>query len=497
MPCIWPRSSSLVTGLRRFGPPWGLGALLFVGWGMSLEAKFRSLLFQARFHRCLPCAEGLSSRRMTISAHQMHQPMLRNRRHPPLFQANLLRMQPGRVLLLGKLGYGALRLLLARLCQLHRRRDRVYFAMKPSLAPPPSCLPPEEPVEGPSSWPPPPLSSDDLLNTSLIVGNKKEKKAKRYAKGVRKRRETQAATAAQAKTKEELMDDILGELIDNDLSFGDLMLYVFDPIYKQGQMRWHGFFRCTGLATKILNLWVSRENSETARAEVDAWAVDYVAERARAEAKEITKLKALQTGATVNGDYVDGFSMHKMHDFLHTHAKTAMKIFDAFATSTRNVTSSLPARIAKRALILTSTVLTLLGEYSYKNNFSRRIMALYLYASGAQHQTISVLNHLGISESYQNLVKKAHFLVNRRSHDVDLDDPRPATPSSTPMESDTPYVPPDPLALGEAISAIRSVRMGTLRQLSGSMRDMARAVAATGLYAASSVTPVPVYSVRF
>jgi hypothetical protein len=112
-------------------------------------------------------------------------------------------------------------------------------------------------------------------------------------------------------------------------------------------------------------------------------------------------------------------------------------------------------------------------------------MAIYLYASGAQRQTISVLAHLGISESYQNLIKKPHFLINRRSHDVDPEDPLPMTPPSTPTISNTPYNPPDAAALGAAISAIRFVRMGTLRQLSGSMRDMARAVAATGLYAAS------------
>jgi hypothetical protein len=61
----------------------------------------------------------------------------------------------------------------------------------------------------------------------------------------------------------------------------------------------------------------------------------------------------------------------------------------------------------------------------------------------------------------------------------------PATPPSTPTTSDAPYIPPDPVALGVAVGALQTIRMGTLRQLSGSMRDMARSVAATGLYAAS------------
>jgi hypothetical protein len=134
------------------------------------------------------------------------------------------------------------------------------------------------------------------------------------------------------------------------------MLYVFDPIYKQGQTRWNGFFRRPGLATKILELWVSRENSETAREEVDVWASDYIAEQARMEAKEITAAKALQTGGNVDADYVDGFSMRTMYDFLQLHAKTAMKVFEAFATSARNARSNLPARVAKRASVNQSPV---------------------------------------------------------------------------------------------------------------------------------------------
>ncbi|KAJ7860678.1 hypothetical protein B0H14DRAFT_2350501, partial [Mycena olivaceomarginata] len=348
--------------------------------------------------------------------------------------------------------------------------------------------PDASPVVGPSRNPPldlPPLSSDDLIWSSPVVGTREEKKAINYSKGQRKRNATLAEAAAAKQTKEEIFDSILKQLADNKLTFGDLMLYIFDPIYKQGLTRWHGFFRQRGLASKILDFWVSRENSETAREEVSAWASDYAAEQARAEAKEITKSKELHTASSVDGAYVDGFSMQKMYDFLWVCAKTAMKVLDAFATSARNARNNLPSRVAKRALIITSSALTLLGEYSYKNNFSRRIMAIYLYASGAQRQTISVLAHLGISESYQNLIKKPHFLINRRSHNVDPDDPLPATPPSTPVIANTPYIPPEPAALGAAISAIRFIRMGTLRQLSGSMRDMARSVAATGLYAAS------------
>ncbi|KAJ6472906.1 hypothetical protein C8R47DRAFT_1295358 [Mycena vitilis] len=343
---------------------------------------------------------------------------------------------------------------------------------------------PDGPAEGSWPLPLPPLSSDGLLYTSPIKGTKEQRKAIAYAKGVKKREVTLAANAAEEPTKEELMDEILDQLAESSLSFGDLMLYVFDPIYKQGDIRWRGFFRSPGLATRILDFWVSKENSETARTEVDVWAVEYVAERVRREAKEITESKVLQTGGAVNGDYVDGFSMRKMGDYLRTHAKTVMTVLDAFALLLLHPLAT-SGVIFPVVLPNVPCALTLLGEYSYRNNFSRRIMSLYFYASGAQRQTISVLSHLGLSESYQNLVKKTTYLINRRARAVDPDDPIPSRPSITPAESENLSTPPDPVALGAAISAMRSARTGTLRQLSGSMRDMARAVAATGLYGAS------------
>ncbi|KAJ7762332.1 hypothetical protein DFH07DRAFT_867516 [Mycena maculata] len=208
-----------------------------------------------------------------------------------------------------------------------------------------------------------------------------------------------------------LFDEILEKLSSNGLSFGDLMLHVFDPVYKRGSARWDGFFKQHGLATRVLDLWVSNKNSPTARQEVGAWAEDYVAGEMQKEGEKITSSKFLQReGAVVDYAYVTGFTMLGMGNYL----------LDA-------------------ARIITSAVLELLGEYSHKNNYSRRIMGLYLYATGAQRQTISVMSHLGISESYQT----------------------------------------------EKIDGLISIKYASLGGLSMSMRNLARAVASTGLFAAS------------
>jgi hypothetical protein len=43
---------------------------------------------------------------------------------------------------------------------------------------------------------------------------------------------------------------------------------------------------------------------------------------------------------------------------------------------------------------------TMLGEHSQRNSYMQNIMSLYLYASGASRQIISVLGRLGQTVSY-------------------------------------------------------------------------------------------------
>ena len=134
----------------------------------------------------------------------------------------------------------------------------------------------------------------------------------------------------------------------------------------------------------------------------------------------------------------------------------------------------------------------MLGEYSQSNIFPRRVLGLYLYASGAQRQVISVMSHLGISESYSTLVRKlrkASVVAPIHDGTTTLHTANPAVPVNIQNE----YA-PAPIASNLSAPApkkakARNARVpqpwdaGTLRVLSNSMRDMARGVAATGLFA--------------
>ncbi|KAJ7755035.1 hypothetical protein DFH07DRAFT_868526 [Mycena maculata] len=304
--------------------------------------------------------------------------------------------------------------------------------------------PPQSPGSEPEDWEELDPKDSALDPTPLpppIVGKTKaERTAKACGKGARKVSTAESLQAA----KIAVFKEILEKLASSGLSFGQLMLYVFDPIYKKGVQR--------GTATEILNLWVSNKNGPTAREEVGTWAEDYVAGAMREEVQGITESKFLQTGSTaIDGDYVTSFSIMKMGTYLQGAARISMKMLTAFSTSSRNLRTLLKARVAKRLTIVTSTVLTLLGEFSHKNNFSHRILGLYLYATGAQRQTILVMSHLGISESYQSLTHKPH-----------------------------------PELLSTKIKALeRVIKPGTLQQLSQSMRSLARGVTSTGLFAAA------------
>ncbi|KAJ7735443.1 hypothetical protein B0H14DRAFT_3613658 [Mycena olivaceomarginata] len=270
---------------------------------------------------------------------------------------------------------------------------------------------------------------DGLIYTSPVVGTKEQKKAKKREKGRKSEKKLWPISSLLQRrpprnVKPPFSKKFWRHCPRMACHSAQLMLYVFDPVYKQGVVRWNGFFKHQGLATQVLNLWVSNQNSPSARQEVGTWAEDYVAEAMRDEAQGITESKNCRQQILQSTTII----------YFQTAARISMKVLAAFATSPRNLKSGLVQRAGKR--------------FTSQNNFSRRIMGLYLYATGAQRQTISVMSHLGIWESYQNLIHSSRVMINRRRR-------------------------------------VRIVKPGTLQELSLSMRGFARVAASTGLFAAS------------
>lgn len=121
-------------------------------------------------------------------------------------------------------------------------------------------------------------------------------------------------------------------------------------------------------------------------------------------------------------------------------------------------------------------------------------MALYLYATGAQRQTISVLSTLGLSESYTNLITKNERRECKKKTTIKTTEPTTPDPNHA-----TPMAPPVQPVLADAsfsssqtdVMESRNTELakkygsrytGTLRQLSESTRARARSIATHGLY---------------
>lgn len=98
------------------------------------------------------------------------------------------------------------------------------------------------------------------------------------------------------------------------------------------------------------------------------------------------------------------------------------------------------------------------------------MIGLYLYASGAQRQTISVLSTLGLSESYTNIITKN----KRRAKNTNTNENLPAT------VTEIPELEAAPDAVVKA--TLHSIYTGTLHQLSDTLRTQTRDIASTGLY---------------
>lgn len=210
-----------------------------------------------------------------------------------------------------------------------------------------------------------PSSSSGPDKTSPIKGTSAQKTAKRRKIGqaVRKVKmkainSQKASAKALAQTanhtsgmsdRKAVMDESLAVLSKKGLVFRDLCFYIFDPAYKQGNIRLNGFFQPYGTATRILDLWVSPRNSEGAQEEVKTWAVQYAASLLRSEAKSITGSGVLQTVKNVvDGNLISKFSFTALYDGFEKTAPIAVRLFKSFLTSAEQIRKDSSARLARK-----------------------------------------------------------------------------------------------------------------------------------------------------
>ncbi|KAG2008793.1 hypothetical protein CC2G_014185 [Coprinopsis cinerea AmutBmut pab1-1] len=322
-----------------------------------------------------------------------------------------------------------------------------------------------------SSLPPLSSASKELVASQPPLLTKADRQKHNRKEGAAQGGRTRKAKAeAKAKRLEEeeaarvgdLARDVLAYMEKKELTFGDFVEYVFNPDNKRGDIQWEEFFRKPTRVTRILDWWMSSANSATGRGQVEEWAVSLVENLVKEEARDVTG-KGLARRKVINDDLVSKFSIDEWYNRLRNECATVTtRIFDAVSQSVRQVKKGLSeGRKARKRMTVVSSILSCFAEYSTFNNILKRVLGLYLYATGAQRQLITVLSHLGITESWSRLVGG----VALSTVTTDTIDNESATndssPSSTKDKSESP---------------------GTLQQLSTLMRQKSRGLAALVTY---------------
>ena len=211
-----------------------------------------------------------------------------------------------------------------------------------------------------------PIPSDPIIGdkeSRLKIKRQKSQQARAKTLALRKEDtlSRERLTEAHAAEEQELAADqevvrkrmvfisVLETLTANHLTFGELMSFVFNPVYKQGHQRWNGFFKKPRTASSILGFWVSKKNSKSAWQEVHDWAIDYVAHEVRSEARTITQSGWLQSrGKPLSAQYFFDFDLKKIYERLREVAQMATQIFEVFSTPAKHMKVCSPARQAKR-----------------------------------------------------------------------------------------------------------------------------------------------------
>ncbi|EGO04650.1 hypothetical protein SERLA73DRAFT_45094, partial [Serpula lacrymans var. lacrymans S7.3] len=308
----------------------------------------------------------------------------------------------------------------------------------------------------------PTLSSDGPIYSSPVRGSKAERVATLRKKSLQILKIERQLPKEQSKiyaklSSWEFSKDILEKLTRAGFTIGDLIAYIFNPSSGQGTYWWDGFFRVKGAATQILNFWSSNRNNRSNQSEVRTWAFNYICSAVKKEAHHIMQTRYLQSNKKhVNGDYFLNFNLKAMYLHLRQSAKIASNVFEAFTTSSKQKRGVTPTKQAKKDVVLSSMMLQALGKYSQDNNILKKVMGLYFYATGVQCQAISVASHLRISESYSCVIQK------------------PCIAKAKGVGQDQ---------LLNVNLSVKSWKPGTLQSLSNSMREVARSVASTGLFA--------------
>ncbi|TFY52109.1 hypothetical protein EVJ58_g10195 [Rhodofomes roseus] len=205
-------------------------------------------------------------------------------------------------------------------------------------------------------------------------------------------------------SRTDVFQQALALLRAHGLTWGDLVLYVSDPAAKKGKERFKGMFETPGRVEQVLTYWSSSANSRTGRRAMHSWVMEYVRKKITHEGICATRDGVLQSSRIpMDEAFVTNFSLSRIHAHLAKLCPIMTVLLREFAMTRRQIKTLTDETAARNALRIGSALMTLLAERSQKNSYGRHIIGLYLYASGAQRQNLSVLSRIGLCSSYTSI----------------------------------------------------------------------------------------------
>ncbi|KAJ3541714.1 hypothetical protein NM688_g6046 [Phlebia brevispora] len=176
-------------------------------------------------------------------------------------------------------------------------------------------------------------------------------------------------------------------LAQEKCSWGELVEFVSNPANAQDQTNPRG------------------------RAVMQDWILKRITKQVEREGENVTKSGLLRTEKrSIDAEFASSFSLRAIRTELDRLCPQTLRIITAFCTTRKQQLNLSDESKDCKATLVTSAVLTCLGERSQKNNYTKAAIGLYAYAEGARRQVISVLSRLGLSMSYTALVENQRFL---------------------------------------------------------------------------------------
>ncbi|KAG8699818.1 hypothetical protein FRC08_005089 [Ceratobasidium sp. 394] len=204
----------------------------------------------------------------------------------------------------------------------------------------------------------------------------------------------------------QIFKDLLASLQENDISFIDWLLYIFEPVQGSDTVelqRMH-FWNFPHSVRTLLGYWTHAHQTASGHATVTEWTLNFVSSRMCSEAQELTTSHVFRTSSTVIGPtLIKSFKTSKLRDDLQQFCSTSVRMLLALSGADQGH-HWFDQVVASRQIVVMFSLIMLLRAFNHQNNLIQVVLSLDMYAAGLQRQVFSIFSHIGLLISYLMLV---------------------------------------------------------------------------------------------